>query len=250
MSVGPGVAFDRHSRGTFGDEEERSEGGSSESFSDLPHPRPLQSSRSPHTGFSRSRWGRGAAPASLAPAQDEEEERRGRGLTRTLPPLALPSGGRRGFGRQLSVDQTNFQSGFVSHHDRQLSTPPYSPEGRRRGESPAGSPVALPLSRMTTVSGVGSMHEVRDGSSGRQQGQDGTTGSGRGQGEEPSPAHSLEEFRRTLRAELGTPSDFGAFLLNRNPIVHFPYTLGVEQSTIPIRPLSFNLRIYRHQLLY
>ena len=48
-----------------------------------------------------------------------DEERRGRDPVRGQPRGRLL--------RRLSADQTNYQSGFVSHHSEGLPTPPYSP---------------------------------------------------------------------------------------------------------------------------
>ncbi|KAL4252367.1 hypothetical protein ABKN59_004884 [Abortiporus biennis] len=96
-----------------------------------------------------------------------EEETRGRGLTREV------SRGRP-HRRITSVDQTNYQPGFISHHNTQIPTPPYSPR-----YSPTGTPMQS-LSRTTSLS----------------------QRSPAATAEEVSPAQSLEEFRRALRAGL------------------------------------------------
>ena len=64
-----------------------------------------------------------------------EDERRGREPTRGRQRERM------GLPRQLSADQTNFQSGFVSQRNEQLPTPPYSPTYSRSATPMTRSPV-------------------------------------------------------------------------------------------------------------
>lgn len=148
----------------------------------------------------------------------DEPERRGRGLTRdqTGPPPSQPR--RRGLGRHLSVDQAHFQPSFVEHRDTQLPpTPPYSP---------IASPVQ-PLSRMSTLSEPPTHTPTQTLSQTQNPAQAhvhmhtiGGTAGGQGEDFGSSPAQSLEEFRRNLRAGMGNLSDPGpgaCFLLLLSP---------------------------------
>lgn len=83
--------------------------------------------------------------------------------------------------RRLSADQTNFQTGYIYHHNEQMPTPPYSP---------TYSPLATPLRRSPAPSII-------------------SPG-----GYEYSPAHSMEEFGHVPSEHTIGKSHSGAFLLS------------------------------------